>query len=62
MNGSIDRREVVCIIRHYALKVLSLVLIALLECNEGGLGGEACDGGESGDAGGSLRHLLTDVG
>ena len=52
----------VCTIRHYALKVLPLVLVDLLECSESGLGGGTGDGGELGDPGGPLGHLLTDVG
>ena len=61
-NGSFDWHKVVCIIRHYALKVLPLVLVRLLEVSEGGLGGGAGNRGESDDVGGTLGHILADVG
>ena len=48
-------------IRHYALKVPPLVLVALLEYSEGGLMGGVGDRGESVDTGGPPGHLLTDV-
>ena len=38
------------------------MLVQLLEDSGCGLGEGACDGGESGDAGSPLDHLLTDVG
>lgn len=44
-NDSTNQREVLRYIRHYTLKVLSLVLVGLLKAYEGSLGRVAGNGG-----------------
>ena len=61
-DGSLYWREVVVRIQHYMLQVISLVLVTLLKCGEGGLEGRSGKGGKADDAGGPFTNLCSDVG
>ena len=56
-EGGIDRHKVFGYAPHNALEVQPLLLVILLEADEGALGGGAEDNGETFDTSDPLGHL-----